>query len=141
MKLSKVSELKIQQFRGTLKLQHKQITHTVLEKMEQYIAGLGMLQSMVHDNGLESVSRQFRTSTGDIGSSIFTRQSRLRPHVDKEEWLLAPLEVSCAGEDKDEPMPPRLRGGPQRCIEECGHSDRAEKPPKNYVTVGVILRC
>ena len=73
MKLSKVSELKIQQLRGTLKLQHKQNTHTLLERMEQYIAGLGMPHSMVHDNGMESVLRQFRTYTGDIGSSIITR--------------------------------------------------------------------
>lgn len=140
MKLSKVSELKIQQLRGTLNFQHKQNTHTVLESMEQYVAGLGMPQSMVHDNGLESVSQQFKISTGDIGSSVFTWQSRPKPHVDKEEWLLTPLEVLCAGKDNDEPMPPRLCGGPERCIEECGYSGWAETTPKNYATMGVSFK-
>ena len=90
---------------------------------------------MVHDNGLESVSRQFRTSAGDIGSSLITRQSRLKPHVDKEEWLLAPLEVSCAEEDNDEPMPPRLHNRPQRCIEKCGTQWQGRKKPRRSMSL------
>ena len=57
--------------------------------------------------------------------NVFTRQKvqraaeKIKPYLGKEEWLLASLKVSCAKDDNDEPMSPRLRNTPRRYIEEC----------------------
>ena len=67
----------------------------------------------------------FRDGGAYLLENIFTGQKvqraaeKIKPYVGKEEWLLAPLEVSCAEENRDEPMPPRLRNRPRRIIEEC----------------------
>ena len=68
---------------------------------------------IIRDGGVYLLENVF------TGQKVQRAAEKVKPYVGKEEWLLAPLEVSCAKEDNDEPMPPRLRNRPRRYIEEC----------------------